>query len=181
VDAWDDLVLVGIIARPQGHRGEVIVNPETDFPERRFVAGGTLWMREGGRAREVLVRTARMHQGRPVVRLEGVDTMNDAERLRGVELRVPEQSLSPLPEGRHYRHQLLGCDVVGLDGAAIGRVTGINGAAGGEHLVVASAGGEVLIPLVEGICRSIDVSARCIVVDPPEGLLDLNVTGSRRR
>jgi 16S rRNA processing protein RimM len=173
-EAWDDLVLVGRIARTHGHRGAVIVNPDTDFPEERFAAGATVWMRRDGEAVPVRIADAWLHQGRPVLTLEGVGSMTEAEALRGAELRVPERDLRPLPEGAFYHFQLVGCEVRTADGAVIGPVTAVEGDGGQHRLAVASADGEVLVPLAESICVSIDPSARRIVIDPPEGLLEVN-------
>ena len=167
------MVLVGVVARPQGHRGEVIVHPETDFPEARFAVGATLYRHRADGPEAVVVTASRMHQGRPVVRFGGVETMNDAETLRGVELRVPAQALHPLPEGRYYRHDLVGCDVVTVGGRIVGPVRRLDGP-DGDRLVIGEGRAEVLVPLAEPIVVSIDVAKRRIVIDPPEGLLDLN-------
>ena len=174
---WDAMAVVGRIARAHGIRGQVIVNPETDFPERRFKPGAKVFaMRDGagGGLASLIVTTARLQNGRPVIGLEGVETMNDAEGLAGLELRVPIEDLAPLPEGTFYRHDLVGCQVVTERGDAIGTVEGVEGTAGGSRLVVAGPRGEILIPLVTDICRTIDVPGKRIVIEPPEGLLDLN-------
>jgi 16S rRNA processing protein RimM len=171
---WDDMALVGVVARAHGNRGEVIVNLETDFAEERFRAGEMVFVetREGGGARRIV--RARMHQGRPVIALEGVDTMSDAEALAGLELRVPDDQLTPLPDGAFYRHDLVGCRVVTTDGAAVGPVTAVEGTMEMSRLVVAGPRGEVLIPFVERICVRVDPAAREIVIAPPDGLLELN-------
>ena len=176
-EAWDDLVLVGVVARTHGHRGAVIVNPETDFPEERFRAGATVWMRRGGLAMPVVIGDAWFHQGRPVLTLDGVESMTDAERLRGAELRVPEAALHPLPDGSYYHFQLVGCAVVTIGGEPVGEVRAVEGDAGGQRLVVDAPGGEVLVPFAAPICTSVDVDRRRIVIDPPEGLLEVNFRG----
>ncbi len=173
--AWSDFVLVGRVARPHGLRGEVVVNPETDFPEIRFAPGATLYVERHGVPVAVTVREARFHKGRPVIALEGVASIDDAETLRDAELKVPESALQPLPEGTYYHFQLRGCEVVTRTGETVGRVRDVDGEAGGFRLVVdAGEGGEVLVPLVAAICVAIDPAARRIVIDPPDGLLDLN-------
>ena len=173
-EAWDDLVLVGRIARTHGHRGAVIVHPDTDFPEERFVAGARLWLLRAGKPVEVSIVDAWFHNGRPIVTIEGVDSMNDAELLRGAEVRVPEATLKPLPEGAFYHFQLTGCEVRTLSGDIVGTVRAVEGEAGNHRLSIAAESGEVLVPLVTAICVSIDVVARRIVIDPPAGLLDVN-------
>src|SRR3954449_7408201 len=77
------MALVGWIARAHGIRGQVIVNPETDFPEERFQPGAELFVERGGRVETLTVTTARFHRGRPVIGIAGVETMNDAAGLAG--------------------------------------------------------------------------------------------------
>jgi 16S rRNA processing protein RimM len=166
-----DLVLVGRVARAHGNKGQVIVNPETDFPDERFRVGGTLLVGEAATPRRI--REARFQKGRPIIALDGIETMNDAEALAGAELKVA-QAAGSLPEGTFFHYDLIGCDVVDTHGQAIGAVTAVEGTMEMSRLVVAGARGEVLIPLVAAICTEVDVSRRRIVADPPEGLLDLN-------
>lgn len=180
------MAVVGQIARAHGIRGQVIVNPETDFPEDRFRTGAELFAcNRDGSVRQLRVTTSRMHQGRPVIGLEGVADMNGAIALAGTELRVPIEWLAALPEGTFYRHDLVGCHVETVDGASVGRVSDVQGTTGDSRLVVAGAAGEVLVPLVGAICQTIDPPNKRIVIDPPEGLLELNVPaadrGRRRR
>jgi 16S rRNA processing protein RimM len=177
---WDDMVLVGRIARAHGNRGQVIVDPATDFPEERFKAGSVLLIRRGEVTDTVTVESVRFHRGRPIIGLAGVDTMDAAEAMAGLELRVSIDALHPLPSGSYYRHDLIGCSVETPAGEAIGRVRDVEGDAAGSRLVVESSQGDVLIPIVEGICVDIDVAGRKVVVEPPEGLLELNVTKRQR-
>ena len=168
-----DLVLVGRIARTHGIRGHVIVNPETDFPGERFVAGRVLQLEMAGRSEPVTIASVRFHHGRPIVGFAGVDTMDAAEALLGAELRMPEAELPPLPPGTYYRHDLVGCEVTDTKGQAIGRVTSVDGPLDQSRLVIAGPRGEVMVPMVDGICVRVDPAAKVIVVDPPAGLLDL--------
>src|SRR5689334_21695327 len=105
---WDDMVLVGRIARAHGNRGQVIVDPVTDFPEDRFKAGSVLSIRRDGVTERLEVEDVRFHRGRPIIGLVGIDTMNAAEALAGMELRVGVDALSPLPAGSYYHHDLIG-------------------------------------------------------------------------
>jgi 16S rRNA processing protein RimM len=171
---WNDFVLVGRIARAHGIRGQVIVNPDTDFVETRFQPGSVLHVQRGGTVQPLRVTTMRVHKGRPIVGLEGIETMNEAEELAGLELRVPASELEALPPGMYYRHDLVGCRVETTGGEVVGDVTAVEGDMGSSRLVLRSASGEVLVPLVQAICVDIDTAARRIVIDPPEGLLDVN-------
>jgi 16S rRNA processing protein RimM len=176
---WDRMVLVGRVARPHGIRGQVIVNPETDFPEERFAAGRTLFVRRPQGVEPLVVTAVRFHQGRPIVSLQGVETLTEAETLAGADLRIPEDELQPLPPGTYYRHDLVGCRVRTVAGREIGEVSAVEGAPGGSRLVIGHGRLEVQVPLVEGICVQVDPAAREIVIDPPEGLLDVNARGNR--
>jgi 16S rRNA processing protein RimM len=169
----DDLVLVGRIARTHGIRGHVIVNPETDFPDARFVPGRVLQLEAPGRSGPVTIASVRFHSGRPILEIEGVDTMDAASALVGAELRMPETDLPPLPGNTYYRHDLVGCEVRDTLGQALGRVTSVDGPMERSRLVIAGPRGEVMVPMVGGICVSVDPAAKMIVVDPPKGLLDL--------
>jgi 16S rRNA processing protein RimM len=170
----DDLILVGRVARPHGNKGQVIVNPETDFPGERFAAGRVLVVEHGGRSMARTIASVRFHQGRPIVGFDGVDTMNEAEALAGAELKMPASARAPLPENTYYWHDLIGCEVQDTTGRAIGRVTGVEGPLEQSRLVVESDRGEVLIPMVQAICVSVDPAGKLIVVDPPPGLLEAN-------
>ena len=178
---WREMALVGVVARAHGRRGEVVVRPETDFPEERFRAGGTLFVERAGEPAEARIRAARFHRGRPVVAFDGVETMGAAEGLRGAELRIPEAALRPLPADTWYEHELAGCAVRTVGGVEVGTVGGVEGPAGAKRLLVRREGVEVDVPLVAGICVSIDAGAGSIVIDPPDGLLDVNRPAARRR
>ena len=167
------LLLVGRVARAHGNKGQVIVNPETDFPGDRFAEGNVLVVDHGGQHVERRIASVRFQQGRPIIALEGVETMNDAEALAGAELKVPAETLAPLPGGTYYRHDLVGCEVRTKDGQVVGRVTDVEGPLERSRLVVARKGGELLVPMVETICVEVDPVSKRIVIDPPEGLLDL--------
>jgi len=167
---WDAMAVVGRIARAHGLKGQVIVNLETDFPEERFKPGATMFTTRGA----LTITTARFQNGRPVIGIEGVETINDAEELAGLELRVPVEELAALPAGMFYHHDLVGCAVVTGGGEKVGTVEGVEGTLSGSRLVVAGAKGEILIPLAAEICRTIDVAGKRIVIEPPDGLLDLN-------
>jgi 16S rRNA processing protein RimM len=170
-ESSDALLLVGRVARAHGIRGHVIVNPETDFMEDRFRIGKVLLVGPADRATEYEVVESRFHQGRPIVRLAGIETMSEAERLAGADLWLREQDLEPLPAGTFYRHDLVGCDVVDTRGTRVGRVTAVEGSIDRSYLVVDE---HMLIPLVGDICVGVDIGARRVTVDPPAGLIDLN-------
>jgi 16S rRNA processing protein RimM len=170
---WSALVAIGRVVKPQGRKGEVAVEPLSDrpdrFPElrRAYVPG------PGDGARAVTVIEAWPHKGRFVLKLEGIDSIDQAEALRGLELRIPEDELAPLPEGSYYHHQLRGLRAVDAEGRAVGTVEDIL-EAGGEApvLVVKGARGETLVPLARDFIREVDLAGGRVVVVVPE-LVDI--------
>lgn len=176
---WDEMAVVGRIVRPHGLRGDVVVHPETDFIDERFQPGASFATRTSAGDEQLTVRTVRMAGGRPVVGFDGVSSVEQAEGLVGLELRVPEETLQPLGEGTYYLHQLAGCVVSTTGGAHVGTVAKVDGGIGSSRLVIEGERGEILIPLAAEICIEIDVAGKRIAIDPPEGLLDLNEVGRR--
>ena len=171
---WEAMAVVGRIARAHGLRGQVIVDLETDFPQERFRSGAELFVNRSGRIEPITITTVRFQRDRPVIGISGVEDVDAAGALAGTELRVPVDRLAALPRDTFYRHDLVGCGVETLAGEIVGIVTGVEGTMGGSRLVVDTPAGPVLVPLAAGICTTIDPAGRRIVIDPPEGLLELN-------
>ncbi|MCU0255590.1 MAG: ribosome maturation factor RimM [Vicinamibacterales bacterium] len=170
---WDALTTVGRIARTHGLRGQVVVNLETDFPEARYQVGTQLWLRRGAAPEAFRIAEVRFHQGRPILRFDGIESIEAAEALGRGDLRADPATFEPLPP-RMFRHSdLVGCDVTTRAGRAVGRVVRVDGQMTNSLLVVATRRGEALVPLAEAICVDIDPGARRIVIEPPEGLLEL--------
>lgn len=175
------MALVGRIARPHGLKGQVVVNPETDFVDERFAVGAVVWTRSNAGQEPLTVASLRVQNGRPIVAFEGFERIEDVERLAGLELRVPEESLRPLQPGTYYEHQLVGCAVETTGGDVVGEVAKVEGGAGASRVVVNGPRGEILIPLAVDICVDIDVERKKIRIDAPEGLLELNETTKKGR
>jgi 16S rRNA processing protein RimM len=168
------MVVIGRVARPHGIRGQVIVNPETDFVEERFRPGAEFYALRHGGATVLKVRAVRLHRGRPILGFEGVESIDDALWLAGGELRVPADALQQLPADQFYRHDLVGCRVTTTSGRDLGTVAAVEGPREGSYLVVRKERHELLVPLAADICVVIDARQRSIVIDPPDGLLELN-------
>ena len=175
------MITVGRVVRPQGNRGQVVVAVETDFAADRFRAGAKLQTRRNDRLETLAVAESREHNGRWIVGFDGVTTIDEAEALRGVELRIEGGDLRPLDAGGYYVHDLVGCRVETTTGAPVGIVAGVQLGTGTPILTIDGTNGEVLVPLAETICRRVDVSAKLIVIEVIDGLLELNETGRRRR
>src|SRR5262245_15702186 len=143
---WDEMVTVGRIARAHGLRGQVIVDPDTDFPGERFQPGTELFVERNGSVDAFRIATVRFQRERPVIGFADVASIDDAQKLAGRELRVPADRLAALPGGSFYRHDLIGCVVETLAGERVGEVGGVEGTMGSSRLVVDGPRGEVLIP-----------------------------------
>ena len=171
---WDAMISVGRVARPHGNAGRVVIDPDTDFAEERFRPGNTVHVRRGGDIEPLVVRDVRFHRGRPIVGFDGVSTISAAEALAGADVRVPAASLGRLPDGTFYYHELIGCRVETVEGRTVGTVASIEGGGEAHRLVVENGSTEVQVPLAAPICVRVDPREGIIVLDPPEGLIELN-------
>lgn len=167
------MLLVGIVRRPHGIAGEVSVEPTTDFPER-FAAGASFTWNRGGEDRELVISTVRPHADRLLVRFEGVDDEESARSLAGGDLSIPDEAAAPVPDDYYYAHEVEGWRCEDAAGRELGKAVEIARTSGGAMLLLDSGGAEpVPVPFVRPIVVSVDRDARRIVLDPPEGLLDL--------
>ena len=169
------------VLRPHGRRGEVACEILSDFPRRFNQLKFVDLCDARGTARRVGVRSCWLSQsrgGQAIFLFEGCDSISDAEKLAGLEVRIALSERQALPQGSYYITDLEGCEVRGAGGAAIGRVSGVQmtgeDVAGTPILVVETARGELLIPLAQDICVRVDTAARAIDVVLPEGLRELN-------
>jgi 16S rRNA processing protein RimM len=171
-DVRTDLITIGTIVRPQGRKGEVVVEPLSDRPDR-FPSLRQAWVADAqGRARPAGVTSCWPHKGRFVVKLEGIDSIDEAETLRGQDLRISEDELAPLPAGSYYHYQLTGLSVQDPAGRDLGRVFGVmesgEGVPGVPILVVRGAGPERLIPLAADFVTRVDLAHGVLVATAPE-------------
>ena len=173
------------ILRPWGRRGEVAADILTDFPER-LAHMREVWLAGQNLApRRARIASCRIHLGQAILQFEDIQTISEAEALRGLELQVPLAERAPLGLDRYYVTDLIGCEVWDEGAAAaLGIVQDVQRA--GEEkrsglpeswfLVVGVPPRELLIPLAAEICTRIDTAARRIEVRLPEGLRELNAT-----
>lgn len=169
----DELISVAYIARPQGVRGEVIADLLTDFPERFSKLSAVTVKKANGELVTLQLQTSRLHKGRVVLKFAGFDDMNSAEALRDAHLLITADQLVKLPKDSFYDFDLVDCDIITADGQALGKVTGVQHFGAAPLLVVKDGDREHLIPLASSICTDVNVAQKRIIVDPPEGLLDL--------
>ncbi len=176
----DAPVVVGRIGRPHGVRGDVTIDVRTDVPDRRF-APGSRFHGDTPAAGPLVIAGSRWHAGRLLVRFEGVDDRGAAEALRGRILTIAPDAVGAAADEDDdaaddlwWDRDLVGLQVVTVDGAAVGVVVDVVHTPAGELLAVGCPdGGEVLVPFVREFVPSVEVSDGRCVVDPPPGLFDL--------
>lgn len=174
-DDVPDLLVVGRIGKPQGIKGEVTVQVRTDDPDTRFAAGAVLVTDPPERG-PLTVAASRWQNGRLMVAFEGVVDRNDAEALRETLLQVDARTLPPPEdEDEFHDHVLRGMAAMLVTGEPLGEVVDVLHLPHGDVLVVRRSGSdaEVLVPFVKAMVPVVDVAARRLEVEPPEGLLDL--------
>ena len=162
-------IAVALLGKTRGNRGEITALCLSPRPER-FEGLEEVFLFGNGERREV--EEIWFHQGTLVFKFRGVDSISDAERLYGAEVRVPMEQRIALEPGEFFQTDLVGCEVVDRrSGQSLGHVSAWQDGGGSGLLVV---GDSLLIPFVRAICVEIDPAARRIAVELPEGLKDLN-------
>lgn len=159
-------IAVGRVVAPWGVRGEIKVEVMTDFPDR-FSPQEEVYI-EG---RAMTIERSRWHRGRVILKLATIDSVDDAEELCGRFLEVPQSQLRPLPKDEYYQFQLLGLEVWTTEGELLGRIARILPTGSNDVYEVPSKGGELLIPAIEDVVKSVDLQGGRIVVEVIEGLL----------
>ena len=173
-DAQPSFIAIARIARTRGNRGEVLADLYTDYPDR-FNELEEVWLEfSDGRKQCMVLEETWGHKGREVLKFEGIDTISSAETLIGCWVVIPAEKAVPLPQGVYFDHELIGCAVQDARGNRFGVVRDVLHFAGNSLLVVTDSNREQLIPIAESICTRISVEEKSIIVDPPEGLMDLN-------
>ncbi|WP_251150652.1 ribosome maturation factor RimM [Cellulosimicrobium sp. Marseille-Q4280] len=160
---------VARVGKAHGLRGEVALDLRTDDPETRLAVGAAL-PTEPADVGPLVVASVRVHQGRWLVRFEGVGDRTAAEALRGTQLVVEVEESDE--EDAWYSHELAGLRAESTDGTELGRVEGLEEAPAHDLLVLREPDGtRTLVPFVRSIVPVVDVPGGRVVLDPPGGLL----------
>lgn len=183
--AW---ALLARLVRPQGRRGELTAEVLTDFPER-FHQRRRLYLippeRVGTRPREIELENFWFLRSRIILKFKGIDSINEAEAIRGYTVAIPAEERAALESGSVYVGDLIGCHVIDLnhDSLDVGEVVDLDrGSSSTELLVVRRRGlrgahyqdREVLIPLVREYLVRMDPEHRRVEMRLPDGLLEIN-------
>ena len=164
-----EFITIGRILTTWGVEGKLKVKIETDFPQR-FAPRSTVYINR----QPMTIDSTEWHKGKAIIKLSTIDSIEDAERLHGQPVEIHHSQVYPLPEGQYYHFQLVGLEVWTTRGELLGNITEILTAESNDNYVVSGTGGEILIPAIEDVVKSIDLNNGRIVIEPIEGLLSLN-------
>jgi 16S rRNA processing protein RimM len=164
-EARDGYVAVGYIRGPHGLDGEVKVDSLSDVPDR-FVIGAQF---QGG-DRSLTIGSLRTHKGALLIGFKRYTRREQAEKLRGLLLEIPESDVPPLAADQYYRHQLVGLNVQDAEGAPLGMLTEVLDTGANDVYVVSDGESELLVPAIESVVRSVDVARGVMTIDPLPGL-----------
>jgi len=159
-------ITIGRILTTWGVKGKLKVKLETDFPQR-FAPSSKVYINR----QPMTIDSAEWHGDKLVIKLNTIDSIEDARKLRGKTVEIHRNQVHPLPEGQYYYFQLIGLEVWTTQGELLGSITEIITTGSNDNYVVRGAKGEILIPAIEDVVKSIDLDKGCLVIEPIEGLL----------
>ncbi len=165
IEKENDWVMVGRVRRPWGSQGHVIVNVLSDTADR-FAQGETLFI-DG---EPFTIEIARPSRKAMILKLEGVDSMEAAEALRGNTLTIPPSSLSSLPEDTYYHYHLIGMEVYTQEGRSLGILADILNTGSNDVYVVRKGPKDLLIPALPNVILEVDVAKGRMIVELLPGL-----------
>jgi len=164
-----EFIAIGKILTPRGIRGKLKVEVATDFPQR-FAPSAKVYINR----QPMTINNTDWHQGQVIIQLDGIDSVKEAEKLRGQQVEIHHSQAYILPEGQYYHFQLIGLEARTTRGELLGNVTQILDTPGHDIYVISGTKGEILIPAIDDVVTAIDLSQGYLVIEPIEGLLNLN-------
>ena len=164
-----EFIIIGRVLGPWGVRGKLKAEVITDFPER-FIPCSKVYINR----QPMAVEGTEWYKGKAIIKLNAIDSIEGAQRLRGKPIEIHYSQLQSLPEGQYYHFQLIGLEVWTTQEELLGNITEILMAESNDNYVVDGASGEILIPAIADVVRSVDLDKGRIVIEPIEGLLSLN-------
>lgn len=174
----NDWVVLARLKRPQGRKGEISAEILTDFPERFQERRRLFLLPAKGEARPVELESHWFHKGGVILKFNGVDSIDQAEQLRGLEVAIPQAERVPLNEDSFYISDLVGCNLYNVTAEAcslIGKIVDVDKESTEVDLLVVQKGKEeLLVPFVKAYLRKADVSGQRLEMELPEGLLQVN-------
>jgi 16S rRNA processing protein RimM len=164
---------VGKLVNTHGLKGEVRVTSTTDFPDQRFRKGNELFLFHASLSAplKLKIETRRAHKDFEILSFQGYSHINDIEKYKGGELKIPEEALMELEDDEFYIHQLIGCEVVTDEGEALGKIVDVMQPGANDVWVVKGQRGEILLPFIDECIKEVDIANKRVVCHLMEGLL----------
>jgi len=170
----DEFITLARVVKTQGRHGEVAVELHSDVPDRLHQGLRLYALSKDDSRRELKIEDAWPHKDFVVLKFAGVDSISEAEPLIGCELQVPSAERAQLEEGSAYVSDLVGCTLADR-GKEIGVVSDVRFGAGEAPLLVVGSGkSELEIPFAQEFLVQVNLEAKRIEMNLPEGLLDVN-------
>lgn len=167
------MIVLGKIINLEGNKGELRLKPY-EGSKTILCSGEYIYIRKENKLFPFQIESLKKRKSEFIVKLAGINSDEDGLFSLGQEVLFPEEKLPPLGEGEFYEYQLIGASVRTTSQEEVGQVAGFWEISEKMIMVVEKDKKQILIPFEEAICVSIDVKKRLIIIDPPEGLLDLN-------
>ncbi len=172
-ESAEPLIVVARAVKTRGLKGQIVADLLTDFPERFADVSELIAVGPGNKRIAVELEDHWFQKNRVILKLKDFDSIEASSALIGYDFAVPEAERVQLEEGSFYDWELEGCIVNTVAGKQVGTVTGILATGGVPLLEVKDAERDYLVPLVEAIVTEVDIEKKRILIDPPEGLLEL--------
>jgi 16S rRNA processing protein RimM len=166
------LITIGKAVKPFGVKGEIKIEPMTDFPERFKTLRRVYLVSPAGKKIACEVRSVRYAGGIPFLLFEGFDAPEKAKELNGWFLKIPAEEAVPLPEGSYYWFELMGMEVVSESGEMLGSIVDIFQTGSNDVYVVKRGRKEVYVPATREIIRQVDLKAKRMVIHLMDGLME---------
>lgn len=165
---------VGKIVNTHSLKGEVKVISSTDFEEERFKKGSKLLITRGNQLiREVVVQSYRNHKNFLLVKFEEIDSVEEAEKLKNLQIKINSDEVGELEENEFYFHQIIGCEVFDENDKNLGEIIDILTPGANDVWVIKGENGrEILIPYIEDVVKKIDITSKKVNIEVMEGLID---------
>ncbi len=165
-------IAVGFVEKPQGIKGEIKVRPLTDHPSRFSLLPSLYIEMPDQSIFELAIEDFSERNGSVYLRLQGINSREAAEKLRGAYLSITPDYLLPLQEDEFYYFQILGFKVKTLAGDTIGLVDSVMDVTSNAVLTVKSSDDEYLVPVIKDVVKKIDWPNKEILIEPIAGLFD---------
>ncbi len=166
------LITIGKAVKPFGVKGEMKVEPMTDFPERFKTLRRVYLVSPAGEEIACQVKAVRYAGGTPYLLFGGYDSPEKARVLNGWFIKVPEEEAMPLPEGSYYQFEIIGMEVVSESGERLGTIIDIFETGSNDVYVMKSGRKEIYLPATKEIIKQVDREAKRMVIHLLDGLME---------